>query len=117
MGIYADNGYGYPGSLILDAGAGIDGTSQTVQDITISQALDAGLYWIGAVSQVATCTTRQWSSRTVVVPMRIGTSAPSAGASGTSGFSEAAVTGSLPATFTNAPTQSTGGTRAHVKIG
>ena len=37
LGIWSDTGSGYPGALVLDAGT-IDGTSATVQEITISQA-------------------------------------------------------------------------------
>jgi hypothetical protein len=50
LGIFADNGSGQPSTLVLDAGT-IDGTSATVQEIVISQALAPGLYWVGAVTQ------------------------------------------------------------------
>jgi hypothetical protein len=55
LGIYNDNGSGFPGSLLLDAGT-INGTSATVQSISISQALGPGLYWIGGVLQGAPVT-------------------------------------------------------------
>ena len=54
MGIYASDGTGaVPGSLILDAGTVIADVGTGFKEITISQALDAGNYWIGGVTQVA----------------------------------------------------------------
>ena len=51
LGIYRhDAAAGLPGDLLLDAGT-IDGTSATFQAITISQQVDAGLYWVAAVVQ------------------------------------------------------------------
>lgn len=52
LGIYADNGYGQPASLILDAGT-IAGDAVGVQELTISQPLAPGLYWVGAAIQGA----------------------------------------------------------------
>jgi hypothetical protein len=43
--------------LLLDAGT-IDGTSATVQSLTVSQELTRGWYWFGAAPQVATSTLR-----------------------------------------------------------
>lgn len=57
LGIYLDDGTGVPGALLLDAGAGIDGTSATGQAITISQALSRGRLWLACVSQVGTVPT------------------------------------------------------------
>lgn len=53
FGIYSSDGLGGIGSLLLDAGT-IDGTSATVQEITISQAVPKGLHWFGVVAQVGT---------------------------------------------------------------
>lgn len=50
LGIYADNGSGRPGALILDAGT-VDAATDGVKEIVISQSLAAGLYWVGSVSQ------------------------------------------------------------------
>lgn len=54
LGLYADDGNGYPGALVLDAGS-INGNSATVQEITISTPVTAGLYWrVGVVQGVTT---------------------------------------------------------------
>lgn len=50
LGIYAADTDGIPGDLILDAGT-IDGTSATIQTITISQALSPGLVFLCGVVQ------------------------------------------------------------------
>lgn len=49
MGLYTDNN-GTPDALILDAGT-IDGTSNTIQTITISQAVTQGIIWVAGVAQ------------------------------------------------------------------
>src|SRR2546421_670259 len=53
--IWRDNRNGFPGNLLLDAGT-IDGTSATVQSITISLAVVPGLYWVGGACQGAPTT-------------------------------------------------------------
>lgn len=52
LGIYSDSS-GVPGTLLLDAGT-IDGTSATYQEITISQALTAGRWWLVCAQQGGT---------------------------------------------------------------
>lgn len=55
LGLYSTNSGGLPGSLVADYGAGINGTSNTYQEITVSQAVTANtLYWIAVVWQVGT---------------------------------------------------------------
>jgi hypothetical protein len=55
LGIYADDGTGRPGSLLVDAGT-IAGDSVAVQEITISTPLAAGIFWLCGVVQVVTVT-------------------------------------------------------------
>lgn len=119
LGIYADNGNGYPGALVLDAGT-IDGDSATVQSVTISQALSPGLYWVGGAVQVVSVT--QPTVRTIntswipPVSLTLGTSAPSAAAN-TLGFSQGSVTGALPSAFTTSVSASGAIPRVHVRVG
>jgi hypothetical protein len=98
LGIYADitdAAGGYPGSLILDAGT-IDGTSATTQEITISQAVDAGVIWLCAVNQVGTAATvRSISGNMQYIPT---ITAGPANASQTA-VCTAGITGALQATF------------------
>jgi len=52
LGIYRDNGDCYPSDLILDAGeVAVDTVG--VKEITISQILEAGLYWLALLANSA----------------------------------------------------------------
>lgn len=101
LGIYGDTGNVYPGSLLLDAGT-IAGDSATVQQITISTlTLPPGLYWVGGAVQAVTTTqptVRTVSAWTPPVTLGLSTSLPAAGQS-SFGFTQASVTGALPANF------------------
>jgi hypothetical protein len=116
IGIYSDTGSCAPGSLLLDAGT-IAGDSATVQEITVSQALTPGIYWVGAAVQLVTVTqptVRVTSGVNMLGVISLGTAAPSAGQT-ISGFAVASVTGALP----QAPTWSAAGVqgpRIFVKV-
>lgn len=53
LGIRNDNGNGYPGALVLDAGT-IDASTTGFKEITISQILTPGRYWVSATLQGGT---------------------------------------------------------------
>jgi hypothetical protein len=58
LGLYASNGLGSgPGTLLLDAGT-VDISSAAVVEATVDIAVERGLYWGFAVSQVASGTMR-----------------------------------------------------------
>jgi hypothetical protein len=107
IGIYSDNGAGYPGALFSDCGT-IDGTSATVQEIDVNPdlSLARGLYWFGAVAQVGTLPTVRCGAAAVppsiILPLTWGTVAP-ATSDMVGGYQQASVTGALPATFTTTP--------------
>lgn len=102
IGIYKDTGDGMPGDLLLDAGT-IDGTSQTVQTVTVSQALNRGVYWFGGAAQVADCTVCSTPIAYSGFAWSYLTSAPTA-AQKVGGYYQTGVTGALPATYTTTPT-------------
>jgi hypothetical protein len=54
MGAYSDDD-GIPGSLIFDAGT-VDSTTTGIKEITTSQTLPAGRFWLAAVVQGAAST-------------------------------------------------------------
>lgn len=110
IGVYADNGAGYPGALVLDAGQ-IAGDSATVQEITLGSTLtlNRGWYWLGGVVQ--SVTTTQPTVRTVgstVPPVGTGfllygtTSIPGAG-SAQVGYAQSGISNGsgLPANFSS----------------
>lgn len=118
LGIYADNGNGYPGALVVDAGQ-INGDSATVQELTISQTLAPGLYWIGGATQSATTTAPAMRLVGTIAPpmwhMPVGTSMPTSG-SGLAGFIQASVTGALPSNFTTTVTASGSNPKIFMKV-
>jgi hypothetical protein len=120
LGIYGDNGNGYPGELVIDAGT-INGDSATVQEITISQPLQPGLYWIGAAVQAAPTT--QPTVRTLAVidqvtPIALtGGTTPTANHPSNVGFVGFSMTGALPSTWpTASPNVSAQVARVFVKV-
>lgn len=106
LGIYADDGSFYPNALVLDAGT-IAGDSATVQEITISQSLGKGVYWIGAAVQGVTVT--QPTIRTVSssgMASTVDAAATNVTNAGNSAQIMTGVTGALPASFSSTVTTS-----------
>lgn len=98
LGIYADNGNGTPGALIIDAGT-IAGDAVASAEVAISKTLAPGLYWLVAVSQGGAPTMTCMSGSN-----EVGAGSTLAVATGTaprSGFTFVAA-GALPATFASA---------------
>ena len=56
IGIYADDGTGWPGNLIVDAGTVSMSGAAAVQEVTVDVTLTPGVYWIGGVLQGAATT-------------------------------------------------------------
>jgi len=109
IAIYGDDGSGMPsGAAVLDpgtisTGTGNAGTVATggtpgVYEITVSQTLQPGLYWVGGVVQGVKSTQptmRCIQSTTLPAPLPSGTSAPGAGQT-YAGYQMNSVTGALP---------------------
>lgn len=101
LGIYADDGTGYPGALTLDAGT-IAGDSVAVQEVTVPFTLTPGLYWVGGVVQGVTTTQPTVRVITQGNPeMVLSTSAPPTGTPPV-GFAGFDMTGALPAAWPTA---------------
>lgn len=114
LGIYADDGTGRPGSLVLDAGT-INGDSATVQEIAgLATTIGPGWYWFGGAIQLVTVT--QPTIRFLNEPDREMDIAaiPTAGQL-VVGFTMTGVTGALPSTFTVASANN-GVPRTFVKL-
>lgn len=102
LGIWADDGTGFPAALVADAGT-IDGTVVGVQEIgSLAVKLKPGLYWAGAAVQGGTTGT-QPTVRTLsnIASLRTmltnGTTSPAAGAIAAQGYSFSGVTGAFGA--------------------
>jgi hypothetical protein len=114
LGIYGDSN-GYPSNLILDAGTVSVTAATTVYEITISQTLQAGIYWLAFCQQGTAPTTPGYSGNGSATSgfanfLIVG----SASAAGTEvvGFQQNTVTGA----FANTTTQTTTGSIPYVWI-
>ena len=102
LGIYGDDGTGYPGDLVLDAGA-IAADRRAVQEMTIAQELPPGLYWIaGAVQGGGTTPPTLRCVGDFAGPMAadIGMTSPPGPGEAPAAYTMPGVTGPLPARFT-----------------
>ena len=103
LGVYADDGRGLPGALLLDAGT-INGNSATVQAITINLNLSPGRYWLCAVSQGGAPTLRVNGTGGGIPGLPEGFGATWVPSAALTGFGMSPVAGALPATFVAATT-------------
>lgn len=88
---------GTPGTLILDAGT-VDASSTGDKEITISQALSAGLIFVTLSPQVGTAATYRAVS-TPTLPHGDNSLGNAVGSTATVGYQALSVTGALPASF------------------
>lgn len=120
MGVYADDGTGYPGALLVDAGT-VDTTTTGVKTLTLGTALSlaAGRYWLAGVGQGAPAPNPT---------MRLdGTTTPRAGILAATAaialqnaivsYRHTGVTGALPGTFVTTPSNITYSIRMSAKLG
>jgi hypothetical protein len=101
LGIYNADDNMFPSTLLLDAGT-LVGTSAAIVDITISQALNAGVYWFGAAAQGSPATEPTITGRTGnVAPVfsDAGSHNPSQTSQG--GLFVNSISGALPSTLSS----------------
>lgn len=114
FGIYADDGTGYPGLLVLDAGT-VAADTTGVKTLTISQALTPGRYWVGGVTQGAATTPA--TLRTPANAMvSIGSSTTPATTSSLMAYNQTGVSGALPSPFTTSVSGAGQAPRIYVQI-
>jgi len=102
MGIYNDSGNMMPGSLLLDAGTYDSSTGSNVtKEITISQALTQGLYWLVVAPQAASGPNLYCSNGTAG-PLSIFMSMGSTSGA-VNGLTQTSVTGAFGTPFTTSP--------------
>lgn len=115
VGIYADTGDGYPGTLIYEAGT-LDLSSIGVKTVTVAVTLPTGLYWLAGARQGPSVLGQPIGYGSIsnggpqaIMPMTI-SATPSAlwGVAGTS-FTQSSVSGALPPTFTETATSAFSG--------
>jgi hypothetical protein len=106
LGIYDDSG-GQPSTVVLDAGTVATSASNTAYEITISQTLSAGIYWLAFVSQTNATTNNYRTSITAYYQTAHGTNTGGGGQAigwTQSGVSGAFATASVSGASYNTPT-------------
>lgn len=103
LGIYADDGNGMPGALVLDAGTVATDGATGAKEITISQALGPGVYWLVVNPTVASATFRG-SNNAYMLMLPVNTGASYAPNTNTNCWKRISVTGGLPNPFGGSPT-------------
>jgi hypothetical protein len=109
LGIYAaDSVTGKPSSLVLDAGA-VDSSSTGAKEITISQALTPGWYYLAALCDSGSVQVYGWGSLSTFPKPILGIPLSNIGSSSLFGqYVETFTYGSLPSTATPGNTVSSG---------
>jgi hypothetical protein len=109
LGIY-NNTAGQPSTLLLDAGTVSPTTTTTVYQITISQPLAVGFYWLAFCQQGVAPTTANYSGANLSAPLQnyynVGNSLPTG--NGGVGFSQSSVTGEFENATSLSPTTLSG---------
>lgn len=113
VGVYADNGAGYPGALVYDFGAvgALTATATVTLTASTPLALNSGLYWVASIfTATSTFPTVEGVSTLYTSPLtaQLGydtaAHALATSAEAPSGISVAQTYGSLPSTFPAAAT-------------
>lgn len=104
LGIYADDGFCYPGALVVDAGTvAMAAGAPVTKEITISQSLDAGIYWLAAVIQGVAGTRPTMicsAGTTTATPNLALTASPHVNETA---YTQTGISGALPNPFTVTP--------------
>jgi hypothetical protein len=101
LGIFQDNN-GVPGNLVLDAGTVSPIAASTIYQITISQTLTTGFYWVAFCQQstAPTTATYQGNTNSQIIPNLLINASSTVGANQLAGFFQSSVSGA----FSNAGT-------------
>lgn len=98
FGIYADDG-GQPGSLLLDAGT-VTSTGTGAKEVTISQTLDPGVWWLATVAQGSAAPSLTFFTALFGAPPWFNTLTTPTPSVSCGVQTTASVSGSLPSSFT-----------------
>jgi hypothetical protein len=101
LGVYGDNGGGYPGALVADLGT-VAADSVGVKALAASISLAAGLYWIGGVIQNVT-TTQPTLRSDVAAAVWLGSPSLPAANQKMGAYYMSSVPAALPAAFVTGP--------------
>lgn len=114
LGVYSCDAYGRPLTLVLDAGT-VDASTTGEKELTISQSLPRGLYYLAAAVQTAGCTVRNIGF-SEAPPVASTTFAGSAATTAPNCYTSSSVTGALPSTLSTSLAAGSGATKVRVRI-
>ena len=125
VGIYADNGSGYPGDLVYDSGAVSGLTSTTVvTKSSVATTLQAGLYWIATIftasstfPSVSAITANYGCALNAMLGSDTAAHMLATSGEAATGISVAGTYGALPATFTAGATLTLNAATPVISIG
>lgn len=115
LGIYKDNGYGYPGALLIDAGT-VVATAIAAPASSISQVIEPGLYWFAAALQGAPVSEPTFRTSTGGDPSIGALTMLETIQSANVGYGTTGITGALPSTFPAGATKVASAIRIGVRI-
>lgn len=92
LAIYADDGHGQPGALVLDAGTVVT-TATAAVEATINQQLTPGLYWLACVTQGGTTQPTLYATNAPTIHVGAGSLANAM--TGMSAYSQTSVSGAF----------------------
>jgi len=113
IGIYADDGTCYPGSLLYGTSSLSSATSSTIrtETLTSSITIDPGLYWLSIISD-GTPVFKAWNTGSI--PLILGWDASMTGTQPIRGFQVSHSFGALPSTFDAGASYTSSSVDAHM---
>lgn len=97
LGVYADDGNGYPSSLLVDAGTIAGDGATAFKTVSINLTLAAGWYWLAGVAQLCPATPPTVRVSSQGNPAIVTSTSP--GATTSVAFSGTSASGALNSTF------------------
>lgn len=116
LGIYTSlrTDYG-PDTLVLDAGT-VDATSTGLKEITISQELFPGQYWLVVVAQVVSGTPKTYNMSSINASYANHNNTIATGWTAETFCEQSTVSGALPATASTTPTTTSAGPHVYLRV-
>lgn len=104
LGLYADNGRGAPGALIVDGGTIDLSTATGIKTVTVAQSVRHGLYWLAFVHQGPTNSAQVLAINGASTTSRLYVPSEVSGGSNlydsNTAWTQTGITGALPSPFT-----------------
>lgn len=114
LALYADNGFGYPGALL--ASGQVAGDAVAAPEVTINQALSAGVYWLASKAESPNSGTTPPTMRTLSGASRWVATTNIPGGTLNTAYSIVQPEGALPTTFPAGATIASSTARVSMRV-